>query len=127
MIQLGNALRRYLRDSIVVRVCVFIHGALFLGLGLALARAFFPPVSLEWLVVALGSAIAGLGVFMLYASVFGRLRVLEKTANAVSDGGELLGIVLVLAVFLAALPIAALIKLFRARQKRPWFAVLPHP
>jgi hypothetical protein len=116
MAPLASRLRRYLRDSLVIRVCVFIYGALFFGLGFAIAYAFFmPPESFEW--ITLGLAIAGFGAFMLYASVFGRLRILEKAANAVSDGGEILGIVLMLAVFLAALPIAAIVKLARSARK----------
>ncbi len=117
MRSLVNWLRRYLRDSIVLRVCVFTYGALFVAMGLALAVAFTPPEPLEWLAVALGLAIAGFGAYMAYASVFGRFKILENTANAVSDGGELLGVVLVLAVFLLAIPIAAAIKWARSPRR----------
>ena len=112
-----NWLRRYLRDSIVLRVCVFIYGALFVAMGLGIAIAFTPPEPLEWLAVALGMAIAGFGACMAYASVFGRLRILEKVANAVSYGGELLVIVLVLPVFIAAIPIAGLVKRIRSPRR----------
>jgi hypothetical protein len=112
-----NWLRRYLRDSIVLRVCVFIYGALFVAMGLRIAIAFTPPEPLEWLAVALGLAIAGFGACMAYASVFGRLRILEKVADAVSYGGELLVIVLVLPVFMAAIPIAGLIKRIRSPRR----------
>lgn len=122
MRSLVNWLRRYLRDSIVLRVCVFIYGALFVAMGfvamgLALAVAFTPPEPLEWLAVALGLAIAGFSAYMAYASVFGRLRILEKAANAVSYGGELLVIVLVLPVFMAAIPIAGLVKRIRSPRR----------
>lgn len=117
MRSLVNWLRRYLRDSIVLRVCVFTYGALFVAMGLALAVAFTPPEPLEWLAVALGLAIAGFGAYMAYASVFGRLRILEKVANAVSYGGELLVIVLVLPVFMAAIPIAGLVKRIRSPRR----------
>jgi len=117
MSRLTNWLRRYLRDSIVVRVCVFIYGALFLGFGVLLANACLPAESFEWIAVAIGMACAGFGSFMIYASVFGRFKILENTANAVSDGGELLGVVLVLAVFLLAIPIAAAIKWARSPRR----------
>jgi Zn-dependent protease with chaperone function len=117
MRSLVNWLRRYLRDSIVLRVCVFIYSALFVSMGLALAVAFTPPEPLEWLAVALGLAIAGFGAYMAYASVFGRLRILEKAANAVSYGGELLVIVLVLPVFIAAIPIAGVVKRIRSPRR----------
>lgn len=117
MRSLVNWLRRYLRDSIVLRVCVFIYGALFVAMGLGIAIAFTPPEPLEWLAVALGLAIAGFGAYMAYASVFGRLRILEKVTNAVSYGGELLVIVLVLPVFMAAIPIAGLVKRIRSPRR----------
>ena len=117
MRSLVNWLRRYLRDSIVLRVCVFIYGALFVAMGLGIAVAFTPPEPLEWLAVALGLAIAGFGACMAYASVFGRLRILEKVANAVSYGGELLVIVLVLPVFIAAIPIAGVVKRIRSPRR----------
>lgn len=117
MRSLVNWLRRYLRDSIVLRVCVFIYGALFVAMGLGIAVAFTPPEPLEWLAVALGLAIAGFGACMAYASVFGRLRILEKAANAVSYGGELLVIVLVLPVFMAAIPIAGVVKRIRSPRR----------
>lgn len=117
MRSLVNWLRRYLRDSIVLRICVFIYGAFFVAMGLALPVASTPPEPLEWLAVALGLAIAGFGAYMAYASVFGRLRILEKVANAVSYGGELLVIVLVLPVFMAAIPIAGLVKRIRSPRR----------
>lgn len=110
-------LRRYLRDSIVIRVCVFLYGAILLGMGLALANAFIHPESFEWVAVIFGLAIAGFGAFMTYASVFGRLRFLEKAADAVLGGGELLGIVLVLVVFIAAIPIAAVVKRIKSPRQ----------
>ena len=117
MRSLVNWLRRYLRDSIVLRICVFIYGALFVAMGLGIAIAFTPPEPLGWLAVALGMAIAGFGACMAYASVFGRLRILETVANAVSYGGELLVIVLVLPVFMAAIPIAGLVKRIRSPRR----------
>ena len=116
MSAIAKWIRRFLRDSIVVRVCVFIYGAIFLVGGVALTNAFFPPDSWEWLAVALGVAIMGFGVFMVYTSVCGRLHILEKAANAVSDGGEVIGVVFLAVVVFAAIPIAALVKLLRS----PW-------
>lgn len=86
-------------------------------MGLALAVAFTPPESLEWLVVALGLTIAVLGIYMTYVSVFGRLRILENAANSISNGGELLAVVLVLAVFMVAIPIAGLVKRIRSPRR----------
>ena len=116
MSAIAKWIRRFLRDSIVVRVCVSIYGALFVAGGIALTNAFFPPEPGEWLAVALGVAILSFGLFMIYASVFGRLHILEKAANAVSDGGEVIGLVLLAVVVFAAIPIAALVKLLRS----PW-------
>jgi len=119
MNRMAHWLRRYLRDSIVVRVCLFIYGAIFGALGCGLAYAFVPPHSFEWLAVLLGLAMAGLGAFMLYTSTLGRLQLLERTSDFVSDGGEVLGIFLLLLVFVVALPIAAVIKFIRSPRWRP--------
>jgi hypothetical protein len=115
---IAKRFRRFLRDSIVVRTCVFIYGAIFLAGGVALASVFFPPESMEWLAVALGVAVTGLGAFMVYTSVFGRLHRLEKAASAVSDGGEVVGVVFLLVVVVAAFPIAAIVKFLRSPWRR---------
>ena len=90
---------------------------MLLGMGFVLANAFIPPESFEWVAVIFGLAIAVFGAFMTYASVFGHLRFLEKAADAVLGGGELLGIVLVLVVFIAAIRIAAVVKRIRSPRQ----------
>jgi hypothetical protein len=114
----SSRFRRFFRDSIFVRVCVFIYGAIFLTLGSAMLLAFVPTEPIEWLITAFGVGIGGLGSFMVYASVFGRLRILEKASDAVSDGGEIIGIIFMLVVLTVALPITAVIKLARSTRRR---------
>jgi hypothetical protein len=117
MASVAHHVRRFLRDSIVARVCVFICGGISFALGVWITSAFRPADPYEWLAVVLSLTLVGFAIFMVYASVFGRLRLLEKATNAVSDGGEVLGVVLLALVFLAALPISTVVKLVRKMRR----------
>jgi len=107
MAGITERLHRYLGDPVVLRVCIFIYGILTFGFGLAFI--VYPPTSLDWVLIAVGLFFAATGSLMLYTSVAGRKQLLEKIANGLSSS-ELVGLVLLLAVFLIAIPLSYAIK-----------------
>lgn len=114
MARITERLHRYLGDPVVLRVCIFIYGILTFGFGLALI--VYPPTSLDWVPVAVGLFFAAAGSLMLYTSVAGRKQLLEKIANGLSYS-ELVGVVLLLAVFLIAIPLSYAIKSTRHQRE----------
>ena len=114
MALITERLRRYLRDPIVLRVCIFIYGGLFVGLGLALF--LYPPMSPEWVLIAISVACAALGSSMLYTAVRGRRQLLQRVMNGFSYT-EFLGVLLFLAVFVVAIPVSSAIRTNRLRRE----------
>jgi uncharacterized membrane protein len=114
MALITERLHRYLGDPVVLRVCIFIYGILTFGFGLAFI--VYPPTSLDWVLIAVGLFFAATGSLMLYTSVAGRKQLLEKIANGLSSS-ELVGVVLLLAVFLIAIPLSYAIKSTRHRRE----------
>ena len=114
MALITERLRQYLGDPVVLRVCIFIYGILTFGFGLAFI--VYPPASLDWVLIAVGLFFAATGSLMLYTSVAGRKQLLEKIANGLSSS-ELVGVVLLLAVFLIAIPLSYAIKSTRHQRE----------
>jgi uncharacterized membrane protein len=114
MALITERLHRYLGDPVVLRVCIFIYGILTFGFGLAFI--VYPPASLDWVLIAVGLFFAATGSLMLYTSVAGRKQLLEKIANGLSSS-ELVGVVLLLAVFLIAIPLSYAIKSTRHQRE----------
>jgi hypothetical protein len=52
---------------------------------------------------------------MCYAAFFGSDSLLDRAADGVGEGGELIGIVLLLIVVVVALPITAFLRAFSSR------------
>jgi hypothetical protein len=103
-------LRQQFKDVLFLRVCVAIYGIPITALGLGGLWHFRPDQPVEWLLVAALVCLAAFGLFMTYAAFFGSPTVLERVADGVSDGGEIVGLVLLLAVIVIALPITGLIR-----------------
>ena len=114
MALITERLHRYLGDPVVLRVCIFIYGILTFGFGLAFI--VYPPTSLDWVLIAVGLFFAATGSLMLYTSVASRKQLLEKIANGLSSS-ELVGVVLLLAVFLIAIPLSYAIKSTRHQRE----------
>jgi len=113
MALITERLRRYLRDPIVFRVCIFIYGGLFVCLGLALF--LYPPMSPDWVLIVVSAGCAALGSSMLYTAVRGRRQLLEKMMNGLCN--ELLGVLLLLAVFVVAIPISSAMRFTRLQRR----------
>ena len=62
------------------------------------------------------AALAVYGVFLVYAACFGSDSLFECATGYVHEGGELLGLALVLVVGLLAIPITALLRWLLARR-----------
>lgn len=103
-------LRGLLRDLLFFRVCTAIYGVPIAGLGLLGLWQFRPTEPFEWLLVLLLVALAAWGLFMTYAAIFGSSELLMRAADGVSDGGEVIGILLLCVVLLIALPITAILR-----------------
>jgi hypothetical protein len=114
MARITERLHRYLGDPVVLRVCIFIYGILTFGFGLSFI--VYPPTSLDWVLIAVGLFFAATGSLMLYTSVAGRKQLLEKIANGLSYS-ELVGVVLLLGVFLIAIPLSYAIKSTRHQRE----------
>jgi hypothetical protein len=114
MALITERLCRYLRDPIVLRVCIFIYGSLIFGFGLAFV--LFPPTSLDWVLIAVSIVLMATGSLMIYTSVAGRKHVLQKIADGLSHG-ELVAVALLLAVFLIAIPVSYVIKSTRHQRE----------
>jgi len=115
--RLAAYLRGLLRDVLFLRVCTAIYGIPFAALGLLGLLKFRPEAPAEWFIVLALFALAALGVFMVYASFFGQAGLVERASGGVADGGELIGIVLVLLVVAIAIPITALLRTVRRAQQ----------
>ena len=102
--------RRLLRDVLFIRVCTAIYGVPLAGLGLIGLWQFRPSEPLDWLLVLLLVLLAGWGLFMTYGAFFGSTDTLARAAEGVSEGGEFIGIILLILVVLVALPITAALR-----------------
>jgi thiol:disulfide interchange protein len=88
--------------------------ALFSGFAISSWR---PTEAIEWIGIVLLAALGILAIFLMYISVFGSEEKVNKAADWVSDGGDILGFLLALAVALVALPITGVIRVFRPKLK----------
>jgi heme O synthase-like polyprenyltransferase len=114
MAGITERLHRYLGDPVVLRVCIFIYGGLFVCLGLALF--LYPPMSPDWVFIVVSVGCAALGSSILYTAVRGRRQLLQKMMKGFSYS-ELLGVLLFLAVFVVAIPISSAIRSTRLRRE----------
>ena len=101
-------------DPIFFRVCMLLWGMPFVAL-LGFAGFSWRPVdAYEWfgfgLVITLGLG----GLFLIYIALFGSKKAIDKASNYMNEGGDIIGVIFALGVFLIALPVTAFIRGLRA-------------
>jgi hypothetical protein len=108
------------KDPIFLRACMFLWGLPFVALGFGVAVLWQEgPEGWEWLALLCLLLVGAMGLCLLYVSALGSDATFNRTADFMSEGGDLVGLILVVVVVLLALPITAVIRaLFpRARQQ----------
>jgi len=112
-------LRSVVRDPLFLRVCLLLWGGPFLALGLFMAAAAHVPPSdgTEWFLLAFGAALGSYGAFLVFAGALGSDALLDRATGFVSEGGELLGLVLAVAVALVAVPVTVLLRALVRRRE----------
>lgn len=112
-----NTMRAYvltlLRDVLFWRVVMFLWGLAFAIFGFYVALTWQPTELGEWLAIALLAALGLLGCYFVWAATLGSKATIEKSMNHMHEGGDIVGIVLVIVVFAAALPITAALRALR--------------
>ena len=114
--------RTLFSDLLYWRVCVALFGTPFAGLGSYGCYSLLlghPSEPLEWVGFALLVAVGLYGVSLVYASIFLTDAGFEKSIRYIHDGGEILGIVLILAVALVAVPVAIVIRRVKSNVQKP--------
>jgi hypothetical protein len=105
-----------LKDVLFWRVVMFLWGLPLAGFGFYVALAWQPTELGQWFAIALLAALGLLGAYFICVATFGSKARIERSMNYMHDGGDIVGIVVVMVVFVAALPIAAVL---RALGRKP--------
>ena len=104
-----------LKDVLFWRVVMFLWGLPFAGFGFYVALTWQPTALGQWLAIGLFAALGLLGAYFVWVATFGSKARIEKSMNYMHEGGDIVGIVLVIVVFAAALPITAVLRAFRRK------------
>ena len=110
-------LKSLFADPLFVRVCMAIWAIPFLTLGVIAALEWRPEGVLETLGFACVELIGVLGAYLLYTAFLGSQDRLEKAADFMADGGDIVGAVFTLAVAILAVPITLMLRAALARAK----------
>ena len=89
-----------------------IWGLPFLAI-LVYSALHFAELSPAYWLIAFPIAIGALGLFLLYTAILSDDKTVEKRTEFLSEGGELIGVLLVIVVVILAIPIWELLKLLR--------------
>jgi hypothetical protein len=107
-------IRGLIADPIFLRVGMFLWGIPLLAVG-GIALAFWRPLEVyEWIGLALLSAVGCGSAFLMYVAVCGAKNSVNKAANFMHEGGDIVGALFALAVLLVALPITAFLRALTA-------------
>jgi hypothetical protein len=111
-------LKGIFRDPLFFRVCLVFWGGPFVALGLFMVTAVqIPPAdAADWLLFALGAALGSYGAFLVFAGALGSNALVERATGFISEGGELLGLVLAVAVALVAVPVTVVLRALARRM-----------
>jgi putative Mn2+ efflux pump MntP len=110
-------LRELLQDPLFMRVCMFLWGLPFVGISVYALASWHPVETYEWFGAALLCALGLLGFYLLGIATMGSKARLEKSTDFIHDGGDILGLVLVVAIALVAIPVAVVLRVI-ARGRR---------
>ncbi|HEY4370347.1 MAG TPA: hypothetical protein VGN52_00265 [Burkholderiales bacterium] len=113
---MGKYLRELVCDPLYMRVCAFLWGLPFVAGGVALfialhrdaALAGRPPV--WWIMLVAGGGLCLLGGWPMWTAVFANDERFERVTRSLGDGGDLIGLVFVLLLFVLALPATMLLR-----------------
>jgi len=96
-----------------------LFGAPFAVLACYAVIRWHPSEPIEWFGILLLIALGLYGGWLVYASIFGTDAGFEKAIRYIDDGGEILGIFLILAVALVAVPVTILIRRVKGHVQKP--------
>ncbi len=91
-------------DPLFWRVVMFLWGLPFVGIFVLALMHLDEFCGSYWLLV-FPAAFAALGGWLVYSAIFADKRALEKRLDFLADGGDILGIVFIIAVAILAIPI----------------------
>lgn len=104
-------------DPLFLRIVMAIWGLPFTAI-LVLSAANFDDFRPDYWLFVLPAAVGALGLFLLYTAFFADDGVVDERTSWLGDGGELIGVILIVVVILVAIPIWELLKLVRSEQSR---------
>lgn len=107
--------RSLFSDLLYWRVCVALFGLPLAGFACFAVFRWHPSEPLEWFGMLLLVLLGLYGAWLVGVSMFGNDATFERSIRYIDDGGELLGVLLILAVALIAIPITVTIRLFKPR------------
>jgi hypothetical protein len=110
------------RDPIFPRACLFLWGLPFVALGIGFALLWQqqgPEGWAEWLAMCCLLLVGAMGLCLMYVSVASSDSTFDRVANFASEGGDIIGLVLVAVVVLVALPATAIIRALFPQALRP--------
>ena len=103
-------------DPLFLRVCVFIWGVPFGTFGLYFAFQVEPAEAIEWFGFALLLLVAVFGLYLMTTAALGSIEAIVRAAGFTSDGGDIIGLLFLVAVLLVALPLTALLRALFVRR-----------
>jgi hypothetical protein len=103
-------------DPLFLRVCTALWSMPFVALGVGIAMGWHPDGLWEWLGFLGVELICLYFAYLLFVSLFGSDTRIAQSSGVLADGGDLPGLVLVVALVLVALPITLLIKAVLGRR-----------
>lgn len=109
-------LKSLIGDPLFIRACMVLWGGPMLVFGAYVLISWQPMDAVEWLGYILIAALTVLGLYLVGTALIGSEERLDRAANFLSDGGDIVGVVAVLAVCLVALPTVAVVRLLWPRR-----------
>jgi hypothetical protein len=104
-------LQAVVQDPLFWRVAVCVFALPFVYIAVNGVIALSPPEGWWWLGVLLLGLLGFYGGFLIYAACFGSDRLLERATRFIHEGGDLIGLLFVVAVALVAIPVTVLLRL----------------
>ena len=103
-------------DPLFTRVVMGIWALPFIALSVFIALHVPELCQDDYWILVFPLAIGALGVFLMYTAVLADDKTVEKRTEFVHDGADLIGVLLIVAVIILAIPIWEFLKLLRAED-----------